>query len=624
MKFKKIILLFLLCMTFSAFKLKSHAKSLLDLTKPLVIRLGSDYTDFVKFEGFTIVSNTINVNVEGKYKLVYTNNQTNEEYTKDVYVTLDNAFYFENFSEQHKDENYKFELIDSIKLNNQNFNLVKFTGGRYKTNNYVLSSNGVNTTIRLNTKSEMKDIESVNGEVFIVGTGYNDMNNDPDLHYATYKKDVVYQKIESTDPEYASCITGNDKYVFIGGYTNKCTDLFPLEKNLNDAFLVVVERNTNNIISKKVFTSLNNDYLVDIKLKDNYLYAILENETNNFKVIKLDIFGNVLKEKELKFDYGYNCPSFKLIDNQLYLNYYYYDYAYLDDCEVIEVVDENLEMKRLYFNYSDRYILKDYDIINGNILTILYGYRNGSSGYLVKVLENENVLLTKEINSYLIPLRINNNFITFSYDNAVLVNEFNTLILKDTLKTQIDPKEKDNVILDYNLLINGKKVTHSDKSNLEIDVNLFGAYQLDYYFEDHFDYLYTNRIDYLPFVGVLENGVYDIGVTLNGNAIVRVNGNKVDLPYKIDQEGIYKVELLGQNNISIEFNIVVKKMTSVNENVESKETLMLDIGKNQLLTESSVDVLVNKEKKQQRNNYFYLYLIPILTGCIGYVLIKRV
>ena len=99
MKLKKIILLFLLCMTFSAFKLKSHAKSLLDLTKPLVIRLGSDYTDFVKFEGFTIVSNTINVNVEGKYKLVYANNQTNEEYTKDVYVTFDNSFYFENFNE---------------------------------------------------------------------------------------------------------------------------------------------------------------------------------------------------------------------------------------------------------------------------------------------------------------------------------------------------------------------------------------------------------------------------------------------------------------------------------------------------------------------------------------------
>ena len=323
MKLKKIMLLLLFCMTLSIFKCRSYAETIQDLTKPLVIKLGSDYANFVSYDGFTIITNTINVNVEGKYQLVYANNTTFEEYYKDVYVTNQDVFYFENKVEEHVDSTYSFELIDSVLFDNENYNLVKFTGGRYKTNNYVLSSRGKSTTVRLNTKLEMKDVETNGNEIYMLGTGYNDMNNDPDLHYAIYNDRVEFKKVQSSDPEYASCISGNERYIFIGGYTNKATDLFPEEKNLDDAFLVVIDRNTNDIVSKKVFSSLSNDYIVDLKFKDNYLYAIFENETNNFKVMKLDIFGNVLKEKEYQFKYGYNCPSFKLIQNKLFLNYYY-------------------------------------------------------------------------------------------------------------------------------------------------------------------------------------------------------------------------------------------------------------------------------------------------------------
>ena len=67
MKLKKIMLLLLFCMTLSFFKCRSYAETIQDLTKPLVIKLGSDYSNFVSYDGFTIITNTINVNVEGKY-----------------------------------------------------------------------------------------------------------------------------------------------------------------------------------------------------------------------------------------------------------------------------------------------------------------------------------------------------------------------------------------------------------------------------------------------------------------------------------------------------------------------------------------------------------------------------
>ena len=623
MKLKKIMLLLLFCMTISIFKCRSFAETIQDLTKPLVIKLGSDYTDYVNYDGFTIITNTINVNVEGKYQLVYANNTTFEEYYKDVYVTNQDTFYFENKVEEHIDNTYKFELIDSVLFNDENYNLVKFTGGRYKTNNYVLSSGGKSTTVRLNTKLEMTDVEANEKEIFMLGTGYNDMNNDPDLHYAIYNNQVSFNKVESSDPEYASCITGNDRYIFIGGYTNKATDLFPEEKNLDDAFLIVIDRISNEIISKKVFTSLSNDYIVDLKFKDNYLYAILENETNNFKIVKLDIFGNVVKEKEYQFKYGYNCPTFKLTQNQLFLNYYYYDYNYLDDCEVVELVDHELESKEVYFNYNDKYILIDFDLVEGNRFEFLYGYRNGLNGYMVKIVENKEVLLEKKVNSNLIPLSINKGFITGAYNESVVVNEFNTLILQKKPENVIDPRENINQILDYKFLINGKEVKHSEKSDLTYDQSLFGKYSLNYFFNNYFDYLYTNKIEVLPFVGVEPSKKYDLGITLDGNAIVRINGERIQLPYKIEEDGVYKIELLGQNNAFIDFEIEVTELSDVLNIGQTDKELELEFSKNQIVTNSTVDFIPNKEIKKNKKNYFYMYLIPVLTGCIGYLIIKR-
>lgn len=621
---KRIVLVLMLSVVLVSFKFNVYASNDVDFTKPLVLKLGSDYNEFIKVDGYTIITNTINVYQEGEYKIVYSNDQTLKEYNRVVYVTDDDSFYFDNSVGNYSTESYIYTLIDSVLVDNKHYTLMNLTGGRFKTNNYYLSCGISSTTIRQNTKLEAVDLEAFNDEAYIVGTGYNDTNGDPDIHYAVYHNDVSFHKIVSTDPEFASCIDGNDRYIFIGGYTHSSTDLFPEDRKGIDAFLLVVDRNTNEVVNKRLFSTNTNDYLVDIKANGNYLYAVLENETNDFKVIKLDIFGNVLKEKVYSFEYGYSCPEIKIIDGNFYLRYYYYDYNYLDDVECIDLVSEDLSVSNFYFNYGKNYILKDFDIINGKILNLLYGYKNGSGGYYFKMVEDENILLEKKVSTYLVPQRINGNYITFTYPNCINVKEFNTFVFKENIKDIVDPKNTNDSLNDYTLLINGKNTKHSSKSNINSEWELFGTYRLHYYFENNFDYLYTSKVEVLPFVGVDKDKIYDLGVVLEGNAILRVNGSKVEMPYTLDEEGIYKIELLGQNNASLEFNVEVKELTTTKKMQNAIINVELDNMNNDISDDSISYFVLNKNIELNKKSNFYFYFIPAITACVGILFLKKV
>lgn len=593
-----------------------------DFSKPLVVYLGSNIFEYIKLEGYTIISNNVNVNKEGEYKITYLDNETLNEFTRNVYVIKEDSFYLEKDYAMYSTLGYKYHAIDSVMYQDKVFTLYNLTGGRHILNNYYLSDDQMTITIRQSTKLEVSDISSNNKEIFIVGTGRNDLNDDLDIHYAIYNDEVSFHKIESDGEEYATCIDGFDRYIFIGGYTDQETNIFPLPKSKKDAFVLVIDRNTNQIISKKIIKTDNNDIIKDLVFKDNYLYLILENDSNEFVLMKQDIFTNTIAEIKLNFLYGYSNPEFKLDNNHLYLKYSYYDYNYLDDVFVVEEVDQDLNLNTIYSKYTKNNYLLDFKILENGIINLLFGFNN-KNGYLVKVIENEQVLLEKSVNTNLIPLSLNNDYITLTDEDGVFVKEFNTLIYKKTLNKAIDPKDENSNINNYELLINGKNSRHSKQSNLDYNKNLFGSYLLDYYFIDSFYYLHSIEIDLMPFIGVLENQVYDLNVIINGNAVVRINGEKVSLPYTIEKEGIYKMELLGQNNKTQEFNIEVKDLSFVNEVIDSEKIIKLDNVETLVNIEEKINFNYNKSFNKKETNYFYIYLLPIITFCVGFIVLKR-
>ncbi|MBR3832252.1 MAG: hypothetical protein IKJ72_01295, partial [Mycoplasmataceae bacterium] len=84
-----------------------------------------------------------------------------------------------------------------------------------------------------------------------------------------------------------------------------------------------------------------------------------------------------------------------------------------------------------------------------------------------------------------------------------------------------------------------------------------------------------------------------------------------------------KIELLGQNNKTQEFNIEVKDLSFVNEVIDSEKIIKLDNVETFVNLEEKINFNYNKSFNKKETNYFYIYLLTIITFCVGFIVLKR-
>ncbi len=624
MKIKRIILLGVFFLFMLAPKVLIQASSDNSIEKPLVVKIGSNINEYINYENYVIISNQININKEGTYNIVYENLETKEQITKKVYVTNSDKTSIETNYVNLGEELGTYEYVKSVNYQDEVATLIKFQLDGKTKSSYYLRFGHNSYTIRQSTKIGLYDLYEEEEEFFMVGYGPNVINGDVDLCYASFSKEKGsnYQTITSVGKEEATCVAGNKKYFFIAGKTNETTELFPEERFGYDAFLLTIDRTTNEIVKKTLFPLETDEAIVDMLFLNNYLYAILETSEQDFRLLKLDIFGNIISEKEFNFQYGYKNLHLKKYHNQAYLSYTYYDYLFLDDVSVVKEMDDNLKLTEIKTIKTPGLVLVDFEILDNKRISLLYKNNYQNYGYTYRLIEDNEILLehTSDLKGSVNSL--NNNYISMSYNKRISIIKLDTVIIKEHIKEVFDPKAMYDVESNYLILINGKEVKHSTLSKLEYNKELFGKYALDYYFCEDVEYLQSITLDYLPFVGVIDNGVYDQKVTLDGNAKVRVNGEIVELPYSISEIGKHKIELLGQDNALKTLNIEVAVLSNNNLVENITESTRVLPGSNQI--EQEIDLSFKTiQKENNSNNLFYLYLVPLISIGIGFILIKR-
>ena len=105
---KKIILIVLgLVMMFNISSKKvSASTSKEEVSEPIVVKVGSNLNNYIKYDNYVVVSNSVNINEAGIYTITYKNIDTLEEVKKEVHVIEDDTYAFEvNYSTLYAENN---------------------------------------------------------------------------------------------------------------------------------------------------------------------------------------------------------------------------------------------------------------------------------------------------------------------------------------------------------------------------------------------------------------------------------------------------------------------------------------------------------------------------------------
>lgn len=620
------------------FSIVVFAESEEDLLKPLIVEVNTNINDVINYENYVIIYNDVNINKTGTYKITYKNIHSSEEVEKTIYV-IDK----EQRSFLKEELIYEESAIDDTYLVGDVFNFLNKPNCIY---NFYSTSRGFNNylngewnqnihfnhTISLRTQGEIVDSYVFNNQLIMVGTDINAMNGIKCT--CIYKRDTKTSKeIEITSEGFdnPTCVAASDKYYFIAGSTNKSNESFLGKREGFDSYVAVINRDTSTIMNISMVKLKEDDQISEILYYNDYLYLVQENNTNTIRLLKMDIFGNIVKEQNIDLIYEYQNPKFKLIDNNMYLSYSNYNYEKMDFINTINKVDENLEINEINRNYHEGNKIIDFEINNDLVFVLLTKEFNGGFKYLIY--DKDNCLLGEydsNTNIKIAGFGSNNVIVgTSADDKSLKYYKINSLLKVNEPENKIyydASKETNNRNIEsYNYYINGKKVKHDEKSNLKYDISLFGNYTLKYHFSSDLELYVERTVRVMPFVGALSDESYDLGLSIFGNGTLYVNNMLVENKYVFNEIGNYEIKLVGKDNEIEIYNISINDLSlKFKENNQNT-----DISPKVDVSSNVNDVVINKtftEKTEISNGKqtsSFLYLIPAITLGIALLFFKK-
>ena len=640
MKILIILTITLIIITTYYYGFVIYAKNDEDIAKTLVTEVNTDITNLLTYQNYVIVNNEVNINQPGIYKVIYRNIETNEEIIKDVHVIEKEkrGYFFEEKLYDSIDDDGVYEIIDVFTQSDLPNAVYTYQGPINSLKHYFVGEINENkyysSTISLHNKGNIADAIIYNNVVYCVGTDTNIMDGSLEIKvFVKDNKGTDYYSIDIDGNVEVTSLCVNDQYFFIVGNTNETTKQFTGMRKGKDSFLIIYNRETNKIENTIMLSQENDDLVKEIIYYDGYLYLIQSNGVKSLRLMKIDIFGNIIKENNIDLIYEYHNEILKLIDNKLYLAYTKYDYDIMDYVTIINSIEKDLQIVEVFKEYNPGMKIVDFDFKN-NIKFVLMNNLKNNLGYEYCVYDSNNNLLGKyksNSDDLIVGLAATNVIVGTSNDKRSLkYYKINSVIKLNEPYTNIyfDFSDLQNYqnITSYEIMINGEFVEHHNDSYLKYNKNNFGSYDINYYFKQYFDYYIERECKVIPFVGAVSNQTYDVGLTIQGNGTLYVNNMLIDESYTFDNPGLYEIKLIGKDNNQIIYNIEISDLAVKFE--ENKKADKLNIENIECHNESEHQIskkftqdLITKESK---NASMFLYLIPTITLGLAILLVRKV
>jgi hypothetical protein len=364
--------------------------------KDLVIRQGTDISEIIKYSNYLVITNTVDINKPGSYHIVYRHVSDNHEVTKNVYVIGEEQCNF--FMKSNIIENVssgKNEIWDTIY--NKGINaIINYKIEGYYGNNvfYLKQRNNEFYTLNIarGTDILLNDMENYNDVVVMTGYEKNAINGDYNIVIYKEHADTI-SSVEITSPGFdeGQQISLNELYYFVGGKTDLTNNTFTGKRLGEDSYIMVIDRLTNDIENVTMLSLEGDDTINDIKCIDNYLYVLQNCNNASLRILKMDVFGNIIAEKTIPLSYGVKNAEFHINNDQLFLKYSYYKYEHLDYVDTIKVIDRELNIED-YFEYFDPLLELKYFETTEDFLKLVYINKRGESGFTYRLIK-DNVII---------------------------------------------------------------------------------------------------------------------------------------------------------------------------------------------------------------------------------------
>ena len=390
------------------------------IEKVLITEVGTDISDVIQYQNYIIVNNEVNTEKEGIYKIVYRHIDTNKEVIKEVHVINKDqkAYFIEELVYEESTEEDKYVVSEVFNFQNRTNCIYNYYSTRNGFNNFMngeISNNEYfNNTISLYTKGDIIDAGIYENECFMVGTDIDSFYGNKIV--CIYTKNTEISKTIELDIEgniVPTCIAGNDKYYYIAGYTNETNDLFKEKRKGNDSFVILLNRETNKIMDITMLPLNDDDKIIDIVYFDNYLYLMQENNGNSIRMVKLDIFGNLINEVTIDLKYGFYNPKLKVIDGKIYFAYCKYDYDTRDYVNEINLLNKDLNIIGIMNKYHNGRKLIDF-YVKDDLIYLLTEKHKNNCGYQYLIYDYSCNLLGKyesSSNDLILGLGLNNEIV---------------------------------------------------------------------------------------------------------------------------------------------------------------------------------------------------------------------
>lgn len=623
-----------------------------DISKPLIVRLGDNYQNYLEYDNYDIISSNVNFNKCGIYEVIYENIDSGEQVRKSVYVKndkelLDEKNYCESYSDLLiSDDNIKITKVkkyeddyfiayrDIIDEELSDIKLMKINDGQIIFDTTVFNkANGQIVDFIVNDKEIAILVEKANTYSYL------------DIYYIviSHQGKINYSyKYSGRGVDTAKKILESDKYYYLIVETSSGDEgSYIFQHTLQSGVVFVVEKGTNERCELYGIVEDSSVNVIDaINIEDDiYVIYNIYNSQIGLQENKIaHISQEEIKDESKSFSLTVT-EDFKKItsdNNNIYILTNDYNSKLSDYVSKLYKMDKSLNKELiLEYQYSNQGSCNIADITissEGNIILIynIVDLENSNPyGYLYQILDEGKIV--SEVEQFTAPFMVsyfvNSSEFLFVEDNQAIINTINYVTFTDLLTNQIKNYNADISI--PKLYINGEKIPIDySKSIFDDNINQYGNHNIQYYFtSDKLDVVTKGEVQTLPYSNIYENGIFDLNTRIYTNSNATLNDIPIDDGYKITNIGTYELVLNGNDEEQFKINFEVKSVSN-NETILNDDNINYEVSKS---LDDKTDILslnshITEDSLQlEEHNTIWMVLIPFfaLIGLGAVILNKR-
>ena len=611
---KKILFVFLILVSFLFINNESvFASSSDNINKPLICMVGQNHSNLLEYEGYEIISGKVDFYNVGTYYITYLNTLTKSTVTKRVDVISDNEFSNDIYYRYNVDKyiSTSSDVIDALEYKDYTYVLERCIDKNdiiltKLDKNKIIFSKAIRTDIDITLRNLVIDDTGIYilGNVYVEGYGI-------DIYLGCYDfegKLILENTFGGIGIDNAYDMVINGDYLFVYGDTTSSNGIFSGIRKNEDSFILKINKDLLFLEDSYVSTLAYNNTIKFGVIADDTLYMLeqyvdVDKVSYFIKVFNQDL--KIISNKPFINGYSISFNQMKVEEERIFLIGYQYNYMIEKYASRIYEID--LEGNSSLFFEHTNYSIDNKRIIDINLNNTYYEILLTD----LTTLENEIIIKDKTNNIDLV--------VKCKSGQPLHFLEGNTYISKD--------KEivKYICILDSSdVFINGTLIKESSSSIIHKEVKTFGKYRNVYIYE-------TNEVTYVkhkdiyvePNLSFFNNGIFDIGLTLNFNGTGYLNDELVISGFTINNSGKYTFLLVGENDERRTYQFEVRDISSKDfETKNDNKLLNISINKKQNDTSNNITLFNSHDINQETKTYMYwLLLIPAILLVLGIILI---